>query len=225
MVRIESTSGNDGQYTAHLYFKPKTDPESARKVVQSRVALAEPVLPDVVRRNKVAVRVGKAEVRPGKVAIAVIDRGDNGWNALQKVASALAKRLAAEDTLTKPQVFPRDEKQVSIDVDRAKCNSLGVTLTDVSKAVQAAGSAIKPEGLKKLVVRDKVSLGDVAAIKEVYGPAAVYRVDLSPAIRIIGAPPEGKSVATAAAKCVDLTQAELKRLGSRGFAVENLAAK
>jgi multidrug efflux pump subunit AcrB len=225
MVRIESTSGNDGQYTARLYFKPKTDPKSAMKRVQSRVALAEPVLPDVVRRNKVAVKVGKAEAGPSKVVIAVIDHGDNGWKALQKVGSAVVKRLAAEDALTKPQVFPRDEKQVSFDVDGAKCNSLGVTLTDVSKAVQAAGPAIKPEGLKKVVVRDKVTLGDVAAIKEVFGPAAVNRVDLSPAIRITAAPAEGKSVVAAVAKSVDLTEAEMKRLGSRGFAVENLSAK
>jgi multidrug efflux pump subunit AcrB len=225
MVRIESTSYNDGQYTAHLYFRPKTDPEAAAKLVQSRVALAEPVLPDVVRRNKVSVTVGKAEAVPGGVALAVTDRGENGWKALQEAADAVVKRLAKEDALMKPQAFPRDEKQPFIDVDRAKCASLGVPAADVFKAVKAAGSAVKPEGLRKVVVRDKVTLGDVATIKEVTGPSAVYRVNLYPAVRITGAPPEGKSVAAAAARCVDLAEAEMKRLGSRGFAVENLSAK
>jgi hypothetical protein len=164
MVRIESTSGNDGAYTALVYFKPKTDLESAMKLVQTRVALAEPVLPDVVRRNKVSVKVGKAKPNPNKVAIAVIDRGDNGWKILQKSASAVVKRLEAVGAITEPQVFPRDEKQV-------------------------------------------------------------YRVGLCPAIRITGAPAEGKSVAATAAKCVELTEAELIRLGSGGFAVGILSPK
>jgi len=246
-VRIESTSGNDGTYTARLYLRPKTDPASALKRVQRRVALAEPLLADVVRRDKVAVKVGKAEADPSKVAIAVIDRGDNGWTALQKVASAVVKRLAAEGALTKPQVFPRDEKQVYIHVDPPKCKALGVTPADVLKALQKAGPSaryyINPSpaiqitgapadqaagpatSLKKVVVRGKVTLGAVAAIKEYVGPSAVYRVNLSPAIRITGAPPEGKSVAAAAAKCVDLTQAEMKRLGTRVFSVQNLSAK
>jgi multidrug efflux pump subunit AcrB len=154
-------------------------------------------------------------------------------------------RLLAQ-ALTKPQVFPGDDvKQLYIDVAHEKCDLLGVTPTEVFKAFEAAvpvygvntnttfgstgrsaeGKSVKPEDLEKVVVRDKVTLGDVAVIKEVYGPAAVYRVDLYPAIRITGAPPEGKSVAAAAAKCVDLAEAELKRLGTRDFAVENLSAK
>src|SRR5262249_5589728 len=127
--------------------------------------------------------------------------------------------------LTKPQGFPRDEKQVSIDVYREKCRSLSVPLAEVFKAIQAAGPTVKPDELKKVKVRDKVSLGAVAVIKEVTGPAAIYRVNLHPAIRITGTPPGGKSVAAVAAKCVRLAEAELKRLDSEGFAVENLAAK
>jgi hypothetical protein len=79
-----------------------------------------------------------------------------------------------------------------------------------------------------LVVRDKVTLGDVAVFKEVYGPAAVYRVDRYLTLRITGAPPEEKSVAAAASKCVDLAEAEVKRLDSPGywgFVVKNLSAK
>jgi multidrug efflux pump subunit AcrB len=225
MVRIESTSGNDGNYTARLYFKRNTDPKSAMKHVRSRVALAEPVLPDVVRRNKVSVKLGKAGAGPGQVAIAVIDRRHPSRDALRKLAGAVVKRLAAEDALLKPQVFPQEEKQVSIDIQRAASAAREVPLADLFKEFRAPDPAAKPGRMKKEMVRDKVTLGDVPAIMEVCGRAAVYRVDLYPAIRITGAPPEGKSVAAAAAKCVDLTEAEMKRLGSRGFAVENLSAK
>ena len=225
MVRIEPTSGNDGKYTALVYFKPKTDLESAMILVRNRVALAEPLLPEMVQKNKVPVQVGKAEAGQSKVAIAVIDQDDQGWKELQKAASAVVKRLSAENALTKPLVFPREEKQVSIDIDRAKCASLGVSLEAVKKAIQVAGPAKKLDILKKAIVRDQLTLGDVATIGEFLGPAVVYRVDLYPAIRITGAPPEGKSVTAGAAKCVDLAEAEMKRLGFRKFAAKNVTVK
>jgi multidrug efflux pump subunit AcrB len=238
LVRITSTSDNVGRYTAHLYFKARTDPALDMVLVQNRVVLAERTLPDAVRKEGVTIKVGKAEADPNKLDFAILDRGrrvglvggDHGWGATQKVADAVVKRLAAAGALRKPQVFPRDEKQFLIDIDRAKCASLGVSMADLNKAVQTwmaehGHKDMKPESWKKVIVRDKVTLGDVAVIKEVYGPAAVYSVDLSPAIRITGAPPEGNSVAAAAARCVELAEAELKRLGSPGFAVQNLSAK
>jgi hypothetical protein len=138
LVRIKSTSDNNGQYTAHLYFKAKTDPEAAMKLVNGRIWQAEPVVPDLVLKEKVAVKVGKAEARPSEVAFAIMDRRDNGWEALRKVASAVVKRLEAEGALTRPQVFPGNEKQLFIDIDHAKCESLGVTPDEVFKAIEGA---------------------------------------------------------------------------------------
>src|SRR5262249_55796701 len=112
LVRIKSTSDNDGKYTAYLYFAPKTDLESAMKLVSKAVWRSEPMLAPAVLRNKVSVKIGKAEAGPNQVDIALIDRGDNGWEAQKKAASVVVKRLTAEGALTKPQVFPRDEKLV-----------------------------------------------------------------------------------------------------------------
>jgi hypothetical protein len=86
-------------------------------------------------------------------------------------------------------------------------------------------SAREIERFEKVVVRDKVTLGDVTIVRYDHGAAAVYCVDGFSAIRITGSPPEGKSVTTAAARWVELAEAELKRLGSPGFAVQNLSAK
>jgi RNA polymerase sigma factor (sigma-70 family) len=225
LVRIESTSGNDGQYTAILYCEPTADLTSAMKLVQNRVAIAERALPGLVLSEKVSVKVGKAAAGPNQVTIAVIDRIDNGWEGLQKAADGVAKRLAAAGALRNLQVFPRNEKHVELQIDRPKRASLGVPFAEVYNALQAAGTAMTAEDLKKVIVRDKVTLGDVAVIKDVYGPAAVCRINLYPAIRITGAVPEGESVAAAGAQCVELAEAEMKRLGSRGFTVQNLSAK
>jgi multidrug efflux pump subunit AcrB len=229
LVRIESTCDNDGKYTAHLYFTPKTDLKAATKSVELCVWRAEPMLAPEVLQNKVSVKIGKAEARPNQVAIAVIDRLGLGRKELQKRGGAVVKRLAAEQALTKPQLFPGDAvKWLYIDIDLTKCKSLGVTKAELSRAVPERFWTMKSEGLKKLVVRDKVTLGDVAVFKEVDVAAAVYRVDLHSAIRITGAHPKEKSLAAAAARCVNLAEAEVKRLdspGYRGFAVKNLSAK
>jgi hypothetical protein len=268
--RIESTSENNGRYTLRLFFKPNADPEPARKLVLRPVMQAHWVLCDVVVRDQFAsahgptafssgmrlphtdiypaptVKVEKAAVGPGEVAIAILDRGDNGWEALRKVASAVVKRLEAEDGLTRPHTFPGDGHELHLRVDRATCEPLGVTPADVFQAMQAAfpsdpvvvtggmtlvdfktvrtaGAAI--ERVREVVVRGKVSLGDIATIKVLPVAAAAYRVNLCPAIRITGTPPQGKSVTEAALQWSELADAEIKRLGSRGFAVENLSAK
>jgi multidrug efflux pump subunit AcrB len=261
MMYLSSQSSNDGSYNLTVTFRHGVDPDTAQVLVQNRVNLALSVLPDVVKQTGVTTRkkVGDkgrkeppAGAGPNEVAIAVIDRGDQGWKELQNAAGALVKRLTAAGALSNPQVFPREEKQFFIDIDRAKCASLRVPVAEVFRAIQAAAtkekdvsiyinphpaiqgkvtlgdltlSHMKAEDLQKVIIRDTVTLRDVAVIKEVYGPAAVYRINLSPAIRITGAPPEGKSLAAAAARCVELAGAEMKRLDSRLFAVKNLSAK
>ena len=225
MVRIVSTSGPNGKYAALIYFKPNTDPEIARVLVENRVSLAAPVLPDAVQKNQVSVKLWKTEPKPNEVAIAVIDRQVRGWEELQRAASAAMKRLEADGAIMNPQMFPRDEKRVSVEPDRAKCLALGVPVADVSKAAQAAGTTAKIEDLRNLMVRDKISLKEVATIKEVTEPSAIYQVNLHLAIRIIGAPPAGKSVAASAARCVALAEDEINRFESGAFTVENLSEK
>jgi RNA polymerase sigma factor (sigma-70 family) len=224
-VRIESTSDNEGNYTSYVYFKPKTDLKWAVKIVETAVWRAEPVLPDVLP-NKVSVKIGKAEALPIKVDLALLDFGDQGWVESRKVANDVVKRLAAEDALMNPQVLPKEEMHLDAGVDGTKCESLGVPRAEVFKVLQAGWiKKLEAKDLRRAVVRDKITLGDVAVFKESLGPAAVYRIDLSPAIRITGTPPEGKSVASSAAECVELAEVEMKRLGIRGFAVKDLSGK
>src|SRR5829696_2983855 len=47
MLYMSSTCGNDGSYTLTVTFKPGTDLNIAQVLVQNRVYLAQPVLPDL----------------------------------------------------------------------------------------------------------------------------------------------------------------------------------
>jgi multidrug efflux pump subunit AcrB len=56
MLYMSSQSTNDGNYTLTISFKVGTDLNMAQVLVQNRVALAEPVLPDMVKRRGITVK-------------------------------------------------------------------------------------------------------------------------------------------------------------------------
>src|SRR5437763_10100751 len=56
MLYMSSQSSNDGSYTLDVTFELGTDVNMAQVLVQNRVAIAEPTLPDVVRTIGVAVK-------------------------------------------------------------------------------------------------------------------------------------------------------------------------
>jgi multidrug efflux pump subunit AcrB len=226
MVRIESESGNDGGYVARVGFGPDADPKLALMLVQNRVALALPILPEEVRRAGVSVKIGPAERVGRPVAIALTDREDRGREALQRLSAAVVKRLMDEGAAVQPEAFPGpDEPQVVLRFDREKCAAVGVAEADVKEAIRKAGPAASIDELKSLTVTSasglKIPLGTVVAFQKVIGPAVVYRLNLYPAMRITGFPPEGKTAAEAAARWKELAEGE--RPG--GFWVENLTAK
>ncbi len=56
MLYMSSQSGNDGSYTLDVTFSLGTDVNIAQVLVQNRVAIAQPVLPDVVKNIGVTVK-------------------------------------------------------------------------------------------------------------------------------------------------------------------------
>src|SRR4029450_1308188 len=56
MLYMSSQSNNDGSYTLDVTFEIGTDVNMAQVLVQNRVAIAEPTLPDVVRAIGVIVK-------------------------------------------------------------------------------------------------------------------------------------------------------------------------
>src|SRR5262245_53566398 len=56
MMYMSSSCANDGTYTLTVTFKPGIDLNIAQVLVQNRVNLAQPVLPDLVKRRGVTVK-------------------------------------------------------------------------------------------------------------------------------------------------------------------------
>src|SRR5438477_12658417 len=56
MMYMSSQCTNDGSYTLTITFKLGTDLNIAQVLVQNRVALAQPILPDLVKRRGITVK-------------------------------------------------------------------------------------------------------------------------------------------------------------------------
>src|SRR6476619_4109778 len=56
MMYMSSQCTNDGTYTLTVTFRPGTDLNLAQVLVQNRAALAQPILPDLVKRRGVTVK-------------------------------------------------------------------------------------------------------------------------------------------------------------------------
>ena len=180
-------------------------------MVENRVALAKPVLPDAVLRIGVASKAEAAEPGENRVTVTLVDRGAQGWDTLRRFSEAVLKRLSADGSIVKPNVFPDpDEKRVDVKIDPVKIRRYGVSLADVSKAFWAADSR-NLDAIRTLHVRsasgDAISLGTLATVGLVNGPS-VYRVDMYSAVRITGSPPEGSTPESAPSRCAELADAE-----------------
>src|SRR5436190_224396 len=62
MLYMSSQCTNDGRYTLTVTFRPGTNLNLAQVLVQNRVGLAQPILPDLVRRKGVTVKKKSATV-------------------------------------------------------------------------------------------------------------------------------------------------------------------
>src|SRR5207248_11354729 len=56
MMYMASQCTNDGNYTLTVTFQPGTDLNISQVLVQNRESLAEPILPDLVKRRGIAVK-------------------------------------------------------------------------------------------------------------------------------------------------------------------------
>ena len=61
LILIESESRKDGSYAARLHFKHRADPKIALTLIQNRVALAQPILPELVQKAGVTVKLATAD--------------------------------------------------------------------------------------------------------------------------------------------------------------------
>jgi multidrug efflux pump subunit AcrB len=78
MRYMTSRCDNDGRYTLRVFFEPRTDMAMAQVLVQNRVTLALPVMPDLVQRQGINIRKDAAH----PLLFVVLLSPDNSYDSL-----------------------------------------------------------------------------------------------------------------------------------------------
>lgn len=136
MLYQSSQSTGDGRVTITVTFRLGTDLDTAQVLVQNRVALAEPSLPEEVRRQGVVVR----KTSPSwLMAINVLspdgslDRGYVSNYALTQIKD----RLTRIDGIGDVQVFGARDYAMRVWIDPGRASALGLTAGEVVAALRA----------------------------------------------------------------------------------------
>ncbi|WP_417539146.1 efflux RND transporter permease subunit [Marinobacter sp.] len=154
MIYIESTSSDDGTASIKLTFESGTDTDIAQVNVQNRVALAEPFLPQEVRRQGVTVSKQSGNMLMGVNLVS--DRPDLDAVFLSNYASSnLIEELGRVPGVASAEVMGAKDYSMRIWLDPRRMKSLRVTVAEVVAALQEQnqivaagklGQAPVPEG-------------------------------------------------------------------------------
>ena len=149
MLYMSSTSRSDGSYALTVTFEIGTDLDKAQVLVQNRVAIAEPLLPEEVRRQGVTVKKQSTNI----ILVVSLTSPDDTYDSLflRNYATLRLRdelsRCRASATCT---VFGAGEYSMRVWLDPSKLKARGLTTQDVVAAIQeqnvqvAAGQVGQP---------------------------------------------------------------------------------
>jgi multidrug efflux pump subunit AcrB len=175
MEHMVSSCTQDGSYTLDVIFQPGTDLDIAQVLVQNRVALAQPILPDVVRQHGVTVK----RKSPGVLLIVCLTSPDGSRDlpalsdhAMNHVRDEWARVAGVGDVVGIGQA---DCLRVSL--DPKKLDAHAMVGSDVVRAIneqEGRGLAGAPaqqvpiaRQLGELVVKDDAVGKDLVRLKDV----------------------------------------------------------
>ena len=136
MLYIVSQATGDGRLTINVVFKPGTNIDIAQVLVQNRVAVAQPRLPDEVSRLGVTVRKASPDLM--MVIHLTSPDGTRTQQYISNYATLYVKDvLARVDGVGDVQVFGARDYAMRIWLDPAKMAARELTSSDVVAALQA----------------------------------------------------------------------------------------
>jgi multidrug efflux pump subunit AcrB len=161
MVSLQSRCTDDGRCTIHVTFERGTDLEMAQVLVQNRVSLALPTLPDAVKAGDISVK----KQSPGVLLLVSVSSPDGSRDSLY--LSNYATQILRDELARLPGVYditcfgPQDYS-LRIWVDPDKLAARNLTAADVVQALREQNMqvAAEPVGeqpmgrLRRLQVRE-----------------------------------------------------------------------
>jgi hydrophobe/amphiphile efflux-1 (HAE1) family protein len=153
MLYMSSQSTNDGSMSLTITFELGTDLDTAQVLVQNRVAVAEPRLPEEVRRRGITTRKNS----PDLMLVVNLYSPDGTYDQTfiaNYATLQLRDRLARIEGVGDIRIFGASEYSMRIWLDPDRIASLGMTAGDVlfalsSKNVQVASGTLGQQPVEK----------------------------------------------------------------------------
>ena len=137
MLYIESASTGDGQLTVNVVFRPGTNVDQAQVLVQNRIAVAEPRLPEDVRRLGVSVRKASPDLM--MVVHMTAPDGTRDQQYISNYSTLYVKDVLGRiDGIGNVLVFGARDYAMRVWLDPAKVAARGLTAGEVVQALRAA---------------------------------------------------------------------------------------
>ncbi len=135
MMYMSSASTNDGSYSLTVTFKPGVDMNLAQVLVQNRVSLALPALPEVVRRTGVTTRKRSPDI----LLTVSINSPDGSYDQLYLSNYArlhLQEELGRIRGVSEVRVFGQRDYSMRVWLDPDKLAARELVVSDVITAVR-----------------------------------------------------------------------------------------
>ncbi len=136
MQYIYSQATSNGQLTITVTFKLGTDLDKAQVLVQNRVAIAQPQLPEAVQRNGVVTRKNSPDI----LMVVFMLSPDDSFNQLYISNYALLQvrdQLLRLDGVGDVQIFGARDYSMRLWLDPDKIANLGLTADNVVTAIRS----------------------------------------------------------------------------------------
>ncbi|HLN28537.1 MAG TPA: efflux RND transporter permease subunit [Gemmataceae bacterium] len=135
MMYMVSQSNNDGTYTLTVTFRPGVNLNFAQVLVQNRINLALPLLPDVVKQAGVTTRKRNPDIL--MVACIYSPHGRYDQLYLSNYATIRVKdELARVDGVGDVQLFGQQDYSMRVWIDPDRLAMLNMTAADVANAIR-----------------------------------------------------------------------------------------
>src|SRR6476660_3866870 len=141
MLYMSSQSNNDGSYLLDVTFKLGTDVNMAQVLVQNRVAIAEPTLPDVVRTIGVAVKKRSPDVLLG-ISLYSEDDPETGRPYYDSLYLSNYATIQVKDAVARVEgvgdvvILGQQDYSMRVWLDPDKLQSRTLTVNDVIRVLR-----------------------------------------------------------------------------------------
>jgi multidrug efflux pump len=141
MLYMSSQSSNDGSYALDVTFALGTDVNMAQVLVQNRVAIAEPILPDVVRAIGVTTKKRSPDILLG-ISVYSEDNPETGRPYYDQLYMSNYATIQLKDAVARVEgvgdvtIFGQQDYSMRVWLDPDKLQSRNLTVGDVIRVLR-----------------------------------------------------------------------------------------